>query len=77
MRSIERRFNNTIKTNPLLSSYICFLRTIWGQKFTKSIIRKWFNKLVDEDDYSKADKKDLFKHLEYLANMPEETQKQE
>ena len=66
MRSIERRFKNIEKRNPELSSFICFCKTIKGQKFSTNIIHRWFNKLVDKNDYSHKEKREIFKHFEQL-----------
>lgn len=68
MKSIERRFNNIKNRRPNWSSYICFAEAIKGQKITKDIISRWFGKLVEKDDYSKKDKKQLLKHLDVLSN---------
>ncbi|KKR69861.1 MAG: hypothetical protein UU13_C0020G0012 [Candidatus Nomurabacteria bacterium GW2011_GWB1_40_7] len=62
MRSIERRFANFYSL-PGKSSYIAFADAIKGQHFGTETIRYWFNKLVEKDDYTPRDKKDLFKHL--------------
>ena len=55
MKSVESRFNEVSDRYPYWSSYICFFEAIKNQKFSKKIIRKWFYKLVDEDDYFKED----------------------
>lgn len=68
MKSLERRFNNISVKNPCSSSYICFAEAVRGQKFSKKIIAIWFNKLVDRDDYSKKDKKELLSQLNLLSN---------
>lgn len=67
MRSIERRFKNTEKRYPELSSFICFCKTIKGQKFSANMVHRWFYKLVDKNDYSSREKRELFKHLENLT----------
>lgn len=71
MRSIQRRFNNVTKRNTELSSYVCFARAIKGQRFIKQMISRWFYKLVEEDDYSKNDRRALLSHLDKLSNPPE------
>lgn len=73
MRSIERRFKNIADKKPLWSSYASFATAITGQKFTRPMIKYWFSKLVDKDDYSKSDKKQLLKQLEDLSNSAEDT----
>lgn len=77
MKSIQRRFNKASKEYPCLSSYMCFTEAIKGQKFSKKIISFWFNKLVEKDDCSKKDKKELLKHLYLISNRPEEGEKWE
>jgi hypothetical protein len=63
MKSLERRFNKITKENPYWSSYICFAEAISGQKFSRQTIHRWFNKLVEKDDYDKKDKRALLKQL--------------
>ena len=68
MKSLERRFNNISTKNPYLSSYLCFVVAVRDQNFSKKIIAFWFNKLVEKDDYSKQDKKELIGQLNLLSN---------
>lgn len=75
MRSIERRFANLQEKRPLLSSFMNFSGAIKGQGFSAGMIGRWFNKLVDKDDYDRRDKKALLNHLVFL-NTPEEGIKQ-
>jgi len=63
MRSIYRRFKKVSVKNPFWSSYICFVEAIKQQKFSNRIILKWFNKLVEKNDYSNKEKKDILRHL--------------
>lgn len=63
MRSIQRRFKKIIKRNFLWSSYVCFAEAVKFQQFSKGAIHYWFNRLVDKDDYSKKEKRNLLKHL--------------
>ncbi len=72
MKSIERRFNKASKEYSDLSSYMCFAEAIKNQKFSKKMIAIWFNKLVDKNDYSKEDKKELLSYLYLLSNVFEE-----
>ena len=75
MKSIERRFKRFATKNPLWSSYICFASAVANQRFKKSTIHRWFYKLVDKDDYSNKEKKEILKHLCDLSNMPEDDKK--
>ena len=75
MKSIERRFNNIQQKNPYWSSYVCFFSAIERQNFTKQTIARWFNKLVEKDDYSSSDKKAILTQLYAHSNPPEDNQK--
>ena len=77
MRSIERRFNKERlkKRNIDYSSYIIFGRTIADQGFSKKQITKWFNILVEKDDYLKEEKKELIRQLVDRSYIPEEGSK--
>lgn len=66
-KSLERRYNNTAQFNAHWSSYICFAEAIKNQNFCKKIIRIYFNKLVEKDDYDKRDKRELIKQLTMLS----------
>lgn len=63
MQSIERRFISMQEKYPNHSSFICFGRAIKDQGFSESMIKRWFNKLVDKDDYCRSEKAELFAHL--------------
>lgn len=52
---------------PFFSTYICYVKLIWGNAYKKSKVRLWFNKLVERDDYSKEEKKEVLEFL-YRAN---------
>lgn len=68
MKSLKRRFDNVTEKNPNLSSYTCFARTITGQGFNKQTIHRWFQKLVDKEDYLRKEKRGLLTHLDNLSN---------
>lgn len=68
MKSLERRFNNITEKNYFWSSFICFAEAIKGQRFTPSILHRWFQKLVEKDDYAQSDKRTLLRHLDCLSN---------
>ncbi len=51
MKSIERRFNKFKDKQSGWSTYSCFVAAIRGQNFSSESIRRWFNKLVEKDDY--------------------------
>ena len=73
MKSIERRFNKIQKKNPYYSSIVCFNLAVEKQGFSKPTIARWFNKLVDKDDYSSSDKKDIFEFLYAIGKRPTTT----
>jgi hypothetical protein len=62
MRSIQRRFKKIQLTHPELYSIVCFNNAITGQNFSKDRIARWFNKLVDKEDYSTIPKKHCLAH---------------
>lgn len=68
MKSLERRFNNIAKKKLFWSSYIHFAEAVKEQKFSRPIIHRWFNKLVDKNDYARNEKRAILKHLENLSS---------
>lgn len=73
MRSLERRYIAKRDKYPEpYSSYVCFVRAIRGQNFSYEIISKWFNILIDKDDYARNERKCIVEYLFYLSNMPKE-----
>lgn len=69
MRSIKRLFKKIEKENPGWGSYIVFANTVKGKNFSHDRIARMFTELVDKNEYSKSDKKDLLEHL-YILNKP-------
>uniref|UniRef100_A0A6H1ZML0 Uncharacterized protein n=1 Tax=viral metagenome TaxID=1070528 RepID=A0A6H1ZML0_9ZZZZ len=67
MKTFEEKFNE-VKDDENKTSYICFAEAIKGQKMKPSGIRKWFNKVVDKDDYFEDEKDEVLKYLEKLSN---------
>ena len=68
MRSLKRKFNNIKKYNPYWSDYVCFFEGIDNQKFSRPIIARWFNQLVDKSEYDKKDRNKLVRQLWQLSN---------
>lgn len=68
MKSLERRFADIAERKPTASSYACFAEAVKGQGFSRQTIHRWFQKLVDKDDYARDEKKELLAHLEQLSN---------
>jgi len=75
MKSLERRFNNIAEKNPYWGSYVSFAEAVKEQGFGRQTIRRWFQKLVEKDDYARNEKKELLTHLEELANPIEDNKK--
>jgi hypothetical protein len=67
MRSLKRVFEKIRKDNPSWSDYVCFSRAISGKGFSKKTISCHFSKLVDADDYSRKDKKEILDWLFHLS----------
>lgn len=70
MRSLQARFNQISAKHPFWSSHTNFAEAIAYQRFSRSIIHRWFQKLVDKDDYAKNEKRAILEHLENLTNLP-------
>ena len=73
MKSLEKRFQNITEKNQSLSSYTCFAKAVKGQDFNKQTVHRWFQKLVDKDDYERSEKKILLAHLDNLSSQPRAT----
>jgi hypothetical protein len=63
MRSIKRRFNKSRNTTSITKFY----DAVCNQNFSEDKIRRWFNKLVDSDDYHPTDKRTILKELYKLT----------
>lgn len=62
-------FSEIQRLNPYWSSYTCFAESIWGKKsLHPRLIRKWFDRLVEGDDYAKGDKNMILRFLIGLAS---------
>ena len=67
MKLIQKRFNNIARENPLLSSYMCFAKLCQIIRFTPYQVRKWFNLLVEKDDYLQSESDGICEYL-YTIN---------
>ncbi len=72
MRSIQRRFEAFKSKNPNLSSYVVLSHAVKQQRFSRDMISRWFNKLVEKDDYDSKDKRKLIQQLWKLSNDAED-----
>ncbi len=68
MKSLKRRFDNITEKKPFWSSFICFAEAVKGQRFTSPILHRWFQNLVQKNDYDQSDKRALLNHLDSLSN---------
>lgn len=69
MKSIERNFKRIQKDNPLWGSYIVLAETVHGCNYSHDRISRWFNILVDKNEYLQSEKRGLVEYL-YLLNDP-------
>jgi hypothetical protein len=67
MKSLRRVFEKIKKDNRYWSDYMCFAETVHGRGFTKRTIQRHFNALIDKEDYSKSEKKEILKFLVELS----------
>ncbi len=63
MKSLERMFQKERERNMLQSSYLCFAMAIKEQNFHKQVIQRWFDRLVDKDDYFEGEKEEIVNFL--------------
>mgnify|MGYP001573422243 CR=1 FL=1 len=68
MKSLKTNFARIAVKNPYWSSHTCFAEAVANKKFAPKIIAKWFNILVEKDEYAKADKKEVLSYLVKLSN---------
>jgi hypothetical protein len=73
MKSIRRKFNKLSRKNPYWSTLTCFTETIYGVGFSRQSIHRWFNILVNRNDYNKADKKEIMAFLENVGKLSRTT----
>jgi len=75
MKSLERRFRSIEKGNPYWSSYTYFAEAVENQKFSRAILVKHFNLLVEKDDYAKEDKWRIVDYLTLLTKGEEKLER--
>jgi hypothetical protein len=64
MRSIEARFKKSKNTTTITKFYDAVIY----QKFSNDRIQRYFNQLVDKDDYSISDKRAILQDLYRVTN---------
>jgi len=63
-----KEFEETKRLNPCWSDHTCFAETVWNRKFlSHKTIRKYFNILVDKDDYAQNEKNQVVAYLVKLS----------
>lgn len=70
MRSLERRFKIQTDKTPYFSSLVNFGEAVAHQRFSKRIIKHWFNELVEPEDYPAQDKVEIIEHMVKLSHRP-------
>lgn len=50
--------------NPGLSTLICFAKAIAKREYEPEYVSKWFNKLVDKEDYEHRDRDEVLTWLQ-------------
>lgn len=75
MKSLERRFQAIRERNPYWGDLICFSEAVARQNFQPQIVARWFNQLVDKNDYLPRDKKDILIQLNNLSKSVEDDRK--
>lgn len=66
MRSVQRRFNEIKRRNPYWGSYVCFVEAIHGQGFSKRVIYRWFNRLMDKEEFDQEERVAILRALKNL-----------
>jgi hypothetical protein len=65
MKSVEANFRS-IMANPAsqgISTYVGFIRAISGKHLNRTMVLRWFNKLVDKEDYEGVPKTALLHNV--------------
>jgi hypothetical protein len=72
MRTIKEIFKDEEEKHPDWSTYVIFSNVVMNHKYRDAEIRKWFNRLVDREDYgSRREKEEILKYLiENSAELP-------
>lgn len=62
-KELREIFDIIVDQNPGLSTLICFSKAIAKRHYEQAYITKWFNKLVDKEDYATRDKDEVLEWL--------------
>lgn len=71
MGEIKTRFLAEELKSPFHGASINLTKAVRGQKFSRKDLTKAFKKLMPEDEYDKADTKELIDQLEIISNATE------
>ncbi|MFA4975348.1 MAG: hypothetical protein WC839_01875 [Candidatus Paceibacterota bacterium] len=69
MKSIQRLFEKVAREHPNWGSVIVFNHIVDGKNFSRDRIARWFNVLVDKEEYDRSEKKEILEYV-YLLNSP-------
>jgi len=67
MYNVKQRFEKITENKPYLSSYMVYAETVSNTGLTEDVVRRWFRKLVDADDYAKSEAPAILRYLVTLA----------
>ena len=67
MYNVKQRFDKITENKPYLSPYMVYAETVSNTGLTEDVVRRWFRKLVDADDYAKNEAVAVIRHLVALA----------
>ena len=70
--TIEAQFEKHLQDG--VSTFTAFVRAIKNRGFDRYLIGRWFNVLVEVDDYNLEDRPELLVWLTKLSNTPSATQ---
>ncbi len=75
MKRLKQRFEESgEKQRRGCSTYIIFANAVKGGRFSRETIRRWFNRLVERDDYVPSEKQSILQQLYDLSNPPGDVQ---
>ena len=67
MKELENVYHRRVESHPELSSFVCFCRAVRDVQPNRRALLQGFKKLVDINDYSATEKKDVMVWLEKYA----------
>ena len=67
MKSLNRRFAEVQEKRPGCSSIVNMSAAVKDGRFTPRVVSYWFNRLVEKDDFTETDRRDILKHLNALS----------